>query len=396
MIHRLINPSKNSSFFLFGARGTGKSTWIDQEFLLQMPEGSYLYFNLLEDEQEERYLREPSLFEQDILNQSPLPQWVIVDEVQKVPRLLDIIHKLIEKKKLKFALTGSSARKLKLMGSNMLGGRAFEYRLFPFSFLELGDQFDFEQSLNFGFMPATYSFTDVRDKIKYLKSYVSTYVKMEVQLEQLLRNIEPFREFLEIAAQMNGKLINNSKISRDVGVDPKTVQTYYSILEDTYLGFKLPAFHNSLRKSQLITPKFYFFDCGIKRALEGALHAPVVHGTSYYGECFEHFVILEFYKLNSYYETSYKMSYFSTPDGSEIDLILSRRREKIFIEIKSTKKVDESEVRKMEKYTKATGSQGYYLSLDPYPQKINGIHCLPWDQGLRRIFDPPHSRLLVT
>jgi predicted AAA+ superfamily ATPase len=267
-----------------------------------------------------------------------------------------------------------------------LAGRAFEYRLFPFSAGELGKKFDLDSALSFGLLPMACEIQAPEDKIKYLKSYVSTYVKMEVQLEQLLRNIEPFREFLEIAAQMNGRLINYSRIAREVGVDTKTVQTYYSILEDTYLGFKLPAFHQSIRKSQLLTPKFYFFDIGLKRALEGALHSPPVPGTSYFGETFEHFVVLEVLKRNAYSEMDYRLSYFGTKDKSEIDLILSRGKEKIFVEIKSTRKIDDSEVQKLGNYVKEERGEGYYLSLDSRPRTIHGIRCLPWDEGLKRIF----------
>jgi len=388
MVKRLIKPSINSSFFLFGARGVGKSTWIEDEFLSQFKnKNEVLYINLLEDLVEERYLRNPQLLVEDINVKKDAIKWVIIDEVQKIPRFLDIIHNLIEKKKIKFLLSGSSARKLKISGANMLGGRAFDYRLFPFCFIELKELFKLDEVLNYGMLPRVFVLNQTTDKIKFLLSYVSTYVKMEVQLEQLLRNIEPFRDFLEIAAQMNGKMINYSKIAKDVGVDHKTVQTYYSILEDTYLGFKLPAYHNSIRKSQLLTPKFYFFDTGIKRAIEGSLHSAVVHGTSFYGDTFEHFIILEIYKLNHYLETDYRISYFGTKDKSEVDLILSRGRKKILVEIKSTKNINESEVKKLAKYSAKAKGSGFYLSLDPYPRFIHDINCLPWDQGIKKIFE---------
>jgi predicted AAA+ superfamily ATPase len=384
----MIKPSKNSSFFLFGARGVGKSTWIEQEFLSQFKtQDEYIYINLLDDLIEERYAKRPALLIEDIQTHSKKLKWVIIDEIQKIPRLLDIVHNLIEKKKIKFLLTGSSARKLKVSGVNLLAGRAFDYRLLPFSFFELKNIFKLEDALNFGMLPQIYSHPNIQDKTKYLKSYVSTYVKMEVQLEQLLRNIEPFRGFLEVAAQMNGKLINYSKIAKDVGVDHKTVQTYYAILEDTYLGFKLPAFHNSIRKGQLLTPKFYFFDTGLKRSLEGALHSPVVPGTSYYGDTFEHFLILEIYKLNHYFETDFRLSYLGTKDNSEVDIILSRSRQNIFIEIKSTQNIDEVEVKKLSKFVNDANATGYYLSQDPHPRKIFGIHCLFWAEGLKQIFE---------
>jgi len=386
MVLRLLKPSNNSSFFLFGARSTGKSTWIEQEFMPKLNPTKYLYINLLDDETEERYLKNPSILVQEIDAVPKKPEWVIIDEVQKVPRLLDIIHKIIESKKIKFLLTGSSARKLKLGGSNMLGGRAFDYRLFPFSFIELGAEFNLDRALNYGLLPKVFEFSEAQDKIKFLKSYVSTYIKTEVQMEQLVRKIEPFRNFLEIAAQMNGKITQFAKISKDVGVDPKTIESYYEILEDTYLGFRLPCYHHSLRKAQLRTPKFYFFDTGIKRALDLSARSPVVPGTSFYGDTFEHFIVLEFFKLNSYLETDYKLSYFATSNQSEIDLILSRGRERIFVEIKSTLHIDEVEVNKLAKYAKEEKAQAYYFSQDPDARVIQNVRCLPWHQGLREIF----------
>lgn len=386
MVLRLINPSCNSSFFLFGARSTGKSTWIDVEFIPKIG-SNYFKINLLDDETEELYLKNPSTLLQQVNAFDKKPEWVIIDEVQKVPRLLDVVHELIETKKIKFLLTGSSARKLKLAGANMLGGRAFEYRLFPFSFVELKNQFNLEETLNYGLLPRVFEFSDQNDKIKFLKSYVSTYIKIEIQMEQLVRKIEPFRNFLEVAAQMNGKITNYSKISKDVGVDAKTIQTYYDILEETFIGFRLPAYHNSIRKSQLTTPKFYFFDVGVKRALDSSLRSSVTPGTSFYGETFEHFIVLEFLKLNTYFESDFRISYFQTSDHSEIDLILSRGREKIFVEIKSSKQVDQTEVNKLSVYAKEEKARAYYLSNDLNTLKMKNVKCMNWKDGIKEIFD---------
>lgn len=385
MIHRLLSPSKNSSFFIFGARGTGKSTFIQQQFLPTL-KGDVIYYDLLDDETEERLSRNPSRLKTDLTDRKRWPQWIVIDEIQKIPRLLDVVHSLIETKKVKFVLTGSSARKLRKEGANLLGGRAFEYRLFPFSFLELKN-FKLQQALNYGSLPGVLPFLEVRDKIKYLRTYVSSYIKLEVQMEQLVRKLDPFRNFIEIAAQMNGKALNYSKIAKEVGVDTKTVIQYYQILEETYLGFTLPGYHTSLRKSVLLTPKFYFFDVGVKRSLEKSLHSDVVPGTSYYGECFEHFVIMEIYKLNHYLETEYSLSYFSTKEGAEVDLVLHRgKKEVLFIEIKSSTVVDETEVRKLAALIRGTNIKAYYLSQDPTPQSYHGIRCLHWADGIKEIY----------
>jgi len=389
MIRRLISSSYNSSFFLFGARGTGKTTYILEQFLAQFPPEKILVFDLLDDETEERLRRRPNTLAAEIdsrLRTSPL-EWVLIDEIQKVPRLLDVVHSLIEKKKkIKFILSGSSSRKLKIGGANLLAGRAFEYRLFPLLAVELKDKFDLDTALSFGALPSIQNFQIHLDRVKYLQSYVRNYVKQEVQLEHLVKNIEPYREFLEIAAQTNAKILNYTKLGRELGVDSKTVKQYYDIIEDTYLGFRLPTFHNSLRKSQLLSSKFYYFDIGVKRSLEGALNSAPVPGTSYYGDTFEHFVILEFYRMNCYLETDYRLSYFSTSEGSEIDLVLSRGKKLIFIEIKSSETIDEVEVRKVAKLGAGTTANLYYLSRNKYPQDIEGVRCLPWDMGLREIF----------
>ena len=386
MIHRLVKPSIYSSFFLFGARGTGKSTFISMQFLPLIKE-SYIYYDLLDDETEERLTRNPSLLATDLNTSGLKPEWVIIDEVQKIPRLLDVVQLLLEKTKVKFILTGSSARKLKKSGANLLAGRAFEYRLFPLTFLELHSQFDLSSALSFGSLPSLIKFKDRNDKIKYLKSYVSTYVKLEIQMEQIVRRLDPFRRFLEVAAQMNGKPLNYSKIAKEVGVDTKTAISYFQILEETYLGFILPAYHTSLRKSILLTPKFYFFDVGVRRTLERSLHSDPVPKTSYYGEIFEHYIINEFYKLNFYYETDFDLSYFSTKEGLEIDLVLTRgKKEIIFIEIKSTDKVDDSEVKKISVFTENKNIKVFYLSQDKVPQIRYGVQCFFWADGIKKIF----------
>jgi predicted AAA+ superfamily ATPase len=386
MFHRILKPSQKSSFFLFGARGAGKSTFLKSQFLSKLPENSYVYIDLLDDSTEDRLMRRPQALVEQLQEMESPPQWVIIDEIQKVPKLLDLVHQQIEKKKYQFILSGSSARKLKIAGANLLAGRAFEYRLFPLHSWELGKKFSLEHYLQFGGLPSIYHFENNADKNKYLAAYSHLYLKMEIQMEQLLRKLEPFRFFLEIAAQMNGKILNYTKISKEVGVDTKTIQNYYQILEETWLGFSLPAFHHSLRKSQRTAPKFYLIDPGIKRALENSLHMNPAKGTSFYGESFEHFVILEFYKLNHYCETQYRLSYLQTREGGEIDLILSRANEIILIEIKSSSRIDDHEVNRLNKYAKELNAKAFYLSQDPMPQKRNNVQCLPWNLGLEKVF----------
>jgi uncharacterized protein len=201
-----------------------------------------------------------------------------------------------------------------------------------------------------------------------------------------VRKLEPFREFLNVAAQMSGKLINFSASGREVGVQVPDVQSYYQILEETYLGFHLPHFHRSIRKSQIQAPKFYLFDNGVKKALEGSLDSIPTPGTSAFGELFESFIIQEVDRLNQYLQKDFRLSFYRTKSGSEVDLILSKGRQVILIEIKSSDRIDEIEVRQLARLQKDFGSSAiaYYLSRDTLERQIDGVHCLHWLKFLQR------------
>ena len=224
--------------------------------------------------------------------------------------------------------------------ADLLAGRAFTYNLYPFSHIELGGAFSLDISLSLGSLPGMLALEEVEDRKEYLRSYVKTYLKEEIVAEQVIRQIQPFRDFLEIAAQCNGQIINYSKIARDIGVDDKTVQSYFQILEDTLVGFMLPSFHRSIRKRQREAPKFYFFDPGVKRALDRTLRMELVPQTFAYGKAFEHWVILEAMKMNEYRRLDYQFMYLKTKDDAEIDLIIERPGEKtLLVEIKSSVQV---------------------------------------------------------
>ena len=244
-----------------------------------------------------------------------------------------------------------------------------------------------------GTLPKIFDLKTENEKRKFLRSYTLTYIKEEIVAEQITRKLEPFRQFLEISAQHNGKILNFSTIAGNVGVDTKTVQSYYQILEDTLVGFHLPAYHASVRKSQRLAPKFYWFDCGVRRALEDTLDIPIKAGTSYFGELFEHWVILELYRLNHYLEREYKFSYYQTYSGTEVDLVLSRgRRLPVLIEIKSAAKIDENDVKKLAKIGEAfPKSPLYMLSQDPVAKGAYGVKCLPWQAGLKVILEKASS-----
>ena len=384
MVGRTLKLNTSNSLFLFGARGTGKSSLIREQFSTR--EG-VLWIDLLSDEDEEAFRRQPSRLSE--LLATGRYRVAVIDEVQKNPKLLDIVHLEIEKKaNVQFILSGSSARKLKRGGANLLAGRAFTFHLFPLTSTELGAFFDLHHALEFGTLPQLLEFSDPLDSARFLKAYVRTYLKEEVVLEQLVRKIEPFQDFLEICAVMNGQIINYAKIAQDVGVDEKTVKTYYDILVDTLVGFYLPSFHRSIRKRQREAPKFYLFDTGVRRALAGTLSLKLVAQTYEYGRAFEHLVILEVMRQSSYAEADFKLSYLRTKDDAEIDLIIERPgAPDVLVEIKSYKRLDRSDAKKLHALKSAWDRpcEAMIWSQDPTETVVEGVTCLQWQSGLARI-----------
>jgi uncharacterized protein len=382
MFDRLLKCPKNNSFFLFGARGTGKTS------VVRGIAGT-LYIDLLNEDLFQRYLVDPQLLADELLALKKKPQWVVIDEIQRVPRLLNIVHQLIESKhKMRFVLTGSSSRRLKQKGVNLLAGRAWIRNLHPLSFLETGDEFNLDEAINWGSLPNIFSLKSISDKTDYLRSYCNTYIKTEIQEEQWVRKLEPFIKFLPIAAQMNGKPLNHSSIGRDIGAEAPTVKAYFEILEDTLLGFHLPSYHKSIRKQQREASKFYFFDTGIKKALQKTLSVHLTQQTSEWGFAFEHLVICEFHRLNDYFSKDFSFSYLLTKDGMEVDLIIERPGKKTaFVEIKSAKKIHAQDFRSLSDLAKECRAEAFVLSNDPLARTDNGIQLTHWQQGLKNIFE---------
>jgi uncharacterized protein len=252
---------------------------------------------------------------------------------------------------------------------------------------ELGASFDLDSALQWGTLPWITEAASDQDRADYLRAYSHSYLREEIIAEQAVRNLPPFRRFLEVAAQSNGKIINYSRIADDVGVATVTVQSYFSILEDTLVGFLLPGYHASVRKQQTRSPKFYFFDTGVKRALEGSLRSEITPGTYGYGEAFEHLVILEMVRANEYGRLDWKLSHLRTNHGAEIDVVIERPgKPTALVEIKSTERMSDRDISTLNRFEgDIPGAELFCLSRDPHPVTIGTIRCLPWIQGLAEI-----------
>lgn len=321
----LILPAAGSeTFFLWGPRQSGKTTLLHQAY----PDARRI--DLLKSDEFRRYLDRPELLRQE-LAASPAPL-VVIDEIQKVPALLDEVHWLVEHTRTRFALCGSSARKLKRGAANLLGGRAIRYELFGLTAVELGADFDLDRILNRGYLPRMYL---AERAGRLLASYVADYLKEEVAAEGLVRNLPVFSRFLDVAALSDGDLINASNIARDCGVSSHTVQAYFGILEDTLLGRWLPAYTRRPKRRVIVGPKFYFADVGVVNHL--ARRGALARGGELYSKALENWVCHELSAAISYRESASQLSYWRLASGIEIDFIIDAMR--IAIEVKASARI---------------------------------------------------------
>lgn len=381
MFNRIIKPLKSNSFFLFGARGTGKTTFLNQKFSSQT---SYTIDLLDASVCAELQARPDHL--SSIVQQNKR-EWIIIDEIQKIPPLLDEVHRMLERSKQKFILTGSSARKLKRGAANLLAGRAFVFKMFPLTHLELAEEFDLDEVLSFGSLPKIFSLKTVREKTLFLRAYADTYLKEEVLIEQLIRNLPPFRRFLEVSAHQDTELVSYTNVAKDILVDPKIATNYYEILEDTLLGFKLEPYHTAIRKRQKKSPKFYWFDLGVRRVLAGTIDDKAQRKSYEYGSLFESFIVNEIYRSLAYSERSFSVSFLRVDEKTEADLILERNGLPTYVvELKSTDRVHEGHVQGAKKiFHDINNSIPVVLSNDPLAKKIEGISCWHWKHGLKEM-----------
>ena len=308
MYARLL-PTPDRSVFLFGPRGTGKTTWIRNRF----PHA--VTYDLLDTGEALRLTKDAGVLYRE-LAELPAGAWVVIDEVQKVPELLNEVHRLIESRGLLFVLSGSSARKLRRRGVNLLAGRAVTTTMFPLVSAELDFDLDLERAFSGGTLPMALAGDSPRD---YLRTYAETYLVQEVQAEALTRNLGAFARFLEIAARQNAQATNAVSIARDAGIDRRTVQSHFAILVDTLIGSWLPAWKLKSATKQVRQSKFYFFDCGVVRALSGRLPYPPTQEEL--GPLVETFVVNELRAFLSYTGRHYPLHYWRSYDGAEVDVL---------------------------------------------------------------------------
>jgi predicted AAA+ superfamily ATPase len=382
MYNRLISLPQNKSFFLFGQRGTGKSTLL--KTFVEQSSKDFLSIDLLNTRNYLELSASPWKLEELI----GAHKFVIIDEIQKVPLLLDEVHRLIEARSIVFALTGSSARKLKKAGVNMLAGRAHQYKLFPLTYQELGSDFNLIEALAWGSLPGAVNPKEPSEKEEYLFAYVDTYLKEEIILEQVVRKIEPFNRFLEVAALTNGENVNYNNIAKDTGNNPVSIKSYFNILEDTLIGFFLPSYHTSKRKRQKKSPKFYFYDLGVVRALQNTLRITPAPNTYEFGKLFETFLINEILRFNEYKRTRFEFSHLRVDDKDEVDLIIERPgHPTVLVEIKSKDKIDERDTATLNRLSpQFKNSVAYVLSRDKTPRLVGNVKCLNWKEGVEEIF----------
>lgn len=329
MYPRLL-PLPRQSFFLFGPRGTGKSVWLSQV----LPDAG-LTVDLLRSSEYLRYRRDPSLLGREVAALAP-GAWVVIDEIQKLPVLLDEVHALLFAGEggHRFALSGSSARKLKRSGANMLAGRAWSKRMFPLSSLEMGGDFRLKEALRHGQLPLSVAAGSASDRAEFLDAYVETYLREGIWQEAFVRNLDGFYRFLTVAALYNGQVLNVSNIAREAGIARSTVLGYFGILDDTLLGWRLPAWRKRAKVKEVAHPKFYLFDCGVQRALAG-LQRDEPSGAER-GALFETWVLNELRALNSWGSQGTRFFYWRTEAGTEVDLIWQRGARAAGIEIKAS------------------------------------------------------------
>ena len=383
----VMNLPPKQSAFLWGARQTGKSSYLKKHFK------ESVYYDLLDTHEVARLIRSPYLLREEILatEKSKLTMPVIIDEVQKVPDLLNEVHWLIENTKTQFILCGSSARKLKTQSTNLLGGRAWQYHFYPLIASEIPN-FDLLTALKHGLIPNHYLATDqyIND---YLQAYVDIYLTDEIRNEGLVRNLVGFARFLDVAGLCNGEMINANNIARDCGIDRVTVQAYYQILIDTMLGYQIYPYRKKIKREIITsTPKFYLFDVGVANYI-AKQNISALSGAAA-GKSFEHFILMELMAYIGINRVRTDIHYWRTKTGLEVDFILGNAGDaKVAIEVKISDQVHQQDLKGLIAFCEENPkTQAIVVSQDKRPRilEINSklsINILPWHIFLKRLWN---------
>lgn len=375
MFERLINKPLGSrkSFFLFGPRGTGKTTWLKHN----LPDA--LFINLLQSEFYNRLSANPGYLREII--PPNYRDWIIIDEVQRIPAILNEVHDLIETYRLEFIMTGSSARTLRRKGVNLLAGRALTYHMHPLTVIEQGDVFNLPSSMQLGHLPARFSETSPD---KYLKDYVQTYLREEVMQESLTRNIGHFSRFLEVASFSQGQTINISSVAREARIERPVAENYFSILEDLLIAIRLPVFSHKAKRRLISQKKFYFFDAGVYRAIRPT--GPLDSDAEMDGPALETLALQELRAINDYLECGYKIYFWRTRNQLEIDFILYGPNGLLAIEIKRSRQVQYKETRALREFKKDYPPATCYVFYGgSTPLYIDDITVLPIEYALKNL-----------
>ena len=366
----LCNILENKSLFLFGPRQTGKSSFIKNQL---MNTDVAMFWTLLDGRLRLKVLADPSILRQEVEVRNLRDCIIIIDEIQKCPELLDEVHFLIEERNIRFLLTGSSARKLRSSGVNLLGGRATQRHFHPFNFAEIGNHPNYNLSYIFehGLLPSMFLSSNIEED---LSAYVDTYLTEEIAAEGFSRNIPNFARFLTVASVSNSQLINYTNIASDSQVPVQTVKQWFQVLEDTLLGYQVESFINTKKRKAITTSKFYFFDIGIARALRN-IPTPK-ENTTEFGEYFEHLICMELKSWIDYKHPRSKLTYWRSTSNMEVDFCVD---EEIAIEVKSSSNVTEKHLKGL----KALREEGIFnryvvVCQEEHPRIIDGIEILPW------------------
>ena len=368
-----LNNSIEGSAFLFGARQTGKSTFLRQNF------PNALYFDLLDTELRMRFAKSPSLL-YEMLKGEPAGKLVIIDEIPEVPMLLNEVHRLISEKNIRFILCGSSARKLKRKGYNTLGGRALPYYFYPLVSAEIPD-FNLQKALAYGTLPPHYL---AQDPWQWLTAYIDVYLREEVKAEALVRNLDNFQRFLEVAAITSGEMLNYNNVASDCGIGANTAKEYFSILEDTLIGYTVPAYTKVVKRKLMQAPRFYFFDVGVSNFL---LHRKELQrGTPEYGHAFEHFVMQEIRAYLSYTQSEKRLTYWRTYTGIEVDAVIGDAE--VSIEIKSANEVQNKHLKGLKAFVEEhPDCRQIIVSHDRFNRKIGSVEAIHILDFLKKLWD---------